>query len=78
MKTFEQSNIFIAAQKLQLGIHVYQHVEFYHLQGNNLPKFCPISLTTLRKPSQPSKMSWTKYAHARILQQMQYFTHFLL
>lgn len=70
MKTYEQSNIFIAAQKLQLRTskRVYQHVEFCRLQGNNLPKNCPISLPTLRRPSKPSTRSWTKYAHARIVQ----------
>lgn len=80
MKTYEQSNIFIAAQKLQLRTskRVYQHVECCCLQGNNLPKNCPISLPTLRIPSKPSTRSWTKYAHARIVQQMQYFTHSLL
>lgn len=79
MKTYEQSNIFIAVKKLKLVARVYQRAELVlRLQGNNLPEFCPISLTTLRRTSQPSKRSWTKYAHTSLLQQSQYFTHYRL
>lgn len=52
MKTYEKNIIFVAARKLHIGFTCVSACRVLSLTRKqlNLPKFCPISLTTLRRP----------------------------